>query len=223
MLFKFQTRPQTDFHPQASLNCGILSRSGIYPLGYAPCTPPHKYLPFTPILHHFPHLPDIQTSFSQTIHLFLSLPTERLPAHSPSQTLLAILSFSIFSTWPNNQRTPSSILSPTHFYTLHNSLIREFWTISILLIPSKPLRLPICPALIVDLSFSIHSIVSLPYIRTGISNVSCKTQAHSICKSLTLTRDLMAPATFLPLTTFLLHSAPSVLIFVQNTSQIFEF
>ena len=41
-------------------------------------------------------------------------------------------------------------------------------------------------------------------------NVSCKTLAHSSCKPLALTRDLMAPATLLTLATFLLHSARSV-------------
>ena len=34
--------------------------------------------------------------------------------------------------------------------------------------------------------------------------------AYSSCKSLALTRDLMAPATLLPIATFLLHFAPSV-------------
>ena len=37
-----------------------------------------------------------------------------------------------------------------------------------------------------------------------------KTLIHSSCKSLALTRDLMATATLLPLATCLLHSAPSV-------------
>ena len=51
----------------------------------------------------------------------------------------------------------------------------------------------ICIALILDLSFSFHNIVSLPYIRVDTNNVSCKTLAYSRCKLLTLIRDLMAP------------------------------
>ena len=87
---------------------------------------------------------------------------------------------------------------------------RPFGILSIPLIPSNPLRLPICTALTPELSFSFHNIVCLPYIITDTSNVSSKTQAHLSCKSLTLTRDLLAPATLLPLATFLHHSAPSV-------------
>ena len=49
----------------------------------------------------------------------------------------------------------------------------------------------------------LHIIVSLLYVRTGTSNDSC-------CRLLALTRDLIAPATFLPLATFLLHSASSI-------------
>ena len=109
-----------------------------------------------------------------------------------------------------------------HIPTLHNSLICSFQTLSILLIPSNPLRLSICIALIPDLSFSYHNIVSLPYIRTRTSNVSCKTLVHSSCKSRALTRDLMAPATLLSLATFLLHSAPSVPD-SSKTPQIFKF
>ena len=48
---------------EAIHNCGISSRSGVHPPGYAPCIPPHNLSPFTPILYHSPCLPDIQTSF----------------------------------------------------------------------------------------------------------------------------------------------------------------
>ena len=102
-------------------------------------------------------------------------------------TLLAILSFSILSIWPNHRRTPSSILSSASFVTPHHCLIRTFGTLSILLIPSKPLRLSICTPLILIL----YIIVSLPYVRTGTSNDSCKTVAHSSYKPLALTRDLI--------------------------------
>src|SRR5678815_4102951 len=39
---------------------------------------------------------------------------------------------------------------------------------------------------------------------------SCKTLAHSRLSPFAFTNDLIAPATFLPLTTFLIHSASSV-------------
>ena len=81
-------------------------------------------------------------------------------------------------------------------------------TPSILLIRNKPFILSICTALILDLS-SFHNIVSLPYVRTGTSKVSCKNLAHSSCKPLTLTRDLIAPLILLPLSAFLRHSASS--------------
>ena len=98
--------------------------------GDALCIPPNKPQPYTPILHPSPCLPDIQATFLQTaLHginsLFRGLSTERLPAHSPIQTLLAILSFSILSTWPSRRRTPSSILSYTHFVTPQNCLIHS--------------------------------------------------------------------------------------------------
>ena len=61
-----------------------------------------------------------------------------------------------------------------------------------------------------DFSFFLHIIVSLPYIRTGTSNDPCKTLAHSCCKLLALTRYIIAPASLLPLPTFLLLFASSV-------------
>ena len=47
--------------------------------------------------------------------------------------------------------------------------------------------------------------------------------AHSSCKSLALTRDLMAPATLLPLTTFLQHTASSVTGSPSTHPQVFKF
>ena len=66
------------------------------------------------------------------------------------------------------------------------------------------------PLILLPYHISYHIHISLPHIRTGTSNVSCKTLAHSRCKSLALTRGLIAPVTLFPLATFLLHSAPSV-------------
>ena len=123
-------------------------------------------------------------------------------SHADTTSILFLIpSFSILSIWSNHRRTLSSILSSTLFVTPLNYFIHGFRILFILLIPSKLLKLFICTALILDLSF--HSIVSLPYIRAGISNVSWKTLTYSNCKSLSLIRDLMAPAAFL------LHSAPS--------------
>ena len=99
-----------------------------------------------------------------------------------------------------------TIFSSLLFFHVFLSFLFFINPLSILLIPSNPLRMSICKALILNLSLSFHNIVSLPYIRRGTSNVSCKTLAHSSCKSLALTRDLMAPQTLLPFTTFLLHS-----------------
>ena len=80
------------------------------------------------------------------------------PLSDYQHTLLANLSFSILSTWLNHWRSPSSILLYTPFVTPQNSLIRAFRIQFILLIPSKPLRLSICTALILDLTFSFHNI-----------------------------------------------------------------
>ena len=44
-----------------------------------------------------------------------------------------------------------------------------------------------------DLSSSFHDIVSLPYIRTCTSNVSCNILAHSSCKSLPLATKIRNP------------------------------
>ena len=108
-------------------------------------------------------------SFVVSIHLFHSLSTERLPVLSPSQTLLAILLFSILF---HRENTFINLF----IYTIHHPArlpylcIREF-----LLIPSKLLRVSVSTTLILDLSFSLHIIVSLPYVRTSTSDNSCKT------------------------------------------------
>ena len=146
----------------ATQNCGISSKWGVHPPGYTQCTPPHKphsLLSWTILLSCLTSKPlFLKHSFSISIHLFLGLLTEQL-------------SLSILSIWLNHCRIPSSILSSRPFFTLHNSLICAFWILSILLIPSNPLRLSICTVLTLDLSFSLHNIVSLPYIKTGTSNV----------------------------------------------------
>ena len=71
-------------------------------------------------------------SFTESFHLFRYWPTRQLPTHSPTYTLLAILSFSILSIWPYQRRKLSSILSSTPFATPYNYLERAFGTLSIL-------------------------------------------------------------------------------------------
>ena len=130
----------------ASHNYSISSRSRVHSPRYAhelPLTNPrHTLLSCTILLACLTSKPlFFKQSFMVSIH-FYSLPTERLPAHFPTLTLLPILSFSILSTWPNHQRTASSIFSSTPFIPLHNCLIHAFGTLSILLISSRPLRFP---------------------------------------------------------------------------------
>ena len=46
-------------------NYKISLRSRVHTPGYTLCIPSHKPLPYTPIMHHSPCLPDIQTSLFQ--------------------------------------------------------------------------------------------------------------------------------------------------------------
>ena len=88
----------------------ISLKSGVHPPDYAAHIPPYNPPSITPIVHHFPCMSDIHTSFFVTvIHSMnapLPLPTYTLLTHS----LSAILSL--------------SILSP--FVTPHNSIILAF-------------------------------------------------------------------------------------------------
>ena len=122
-------------------NYSILSRSRVHIPGNAPCISSHKPPAYT-VMQHSPCLPDIQTSSSSSPSRYQSnssaaLPTELLPAQSHTQTLLALLSFSILSTWPNHRRTHSPIFSSTPFVIPHNYLFLVFGTLSILLTPSR--------------------------------------------------------------------------------------
>ena len=101
------------------------------------------------IIHHLPCLPNVLTSFFQTvIHgINPSLPRstyQGLPVHSPTYPILTILSFPILSICQNYQRTLSSLLSSTPFVPLHKFLICTFGTLFILLILNRPLILSIC-------------------------------------------------------------------------------
>src|SRR5678815_2279128 len=101
----------------------------------------------------------------------------------------------------------SFILLSTPFFTPHNPLIRSFLILSIHLTPNTPLRLYIRTHCTLDLYLLFQTIVSLLYINIGNNIPSCKTLAHSRLSLFTSTKDLIAPATFLLFTTFLLHSA----------------
>ena len=99
----------------------ISSKSGVHPPGYAKSIPSHKPPPFIPILACSTFKPlFFRQSFTESIHLFRSHSTKRLPTHSPKYTLLAILSFPILSILPNHRRKLSSVLPfillrhPTH-------------------------------------------------------------------------------------------------------------
>ena len=72
------------------------------------------------------------------------------------------------------------------------------------------LRLSICTSLILDLSISLHVIVSLSYSRKDTSNAPCNTLAsHTEAEDpLTLTRDLIASATSSPSSPSLKTSLP---------------
>ena len=102
-------------------NCA--SRHGlefIYPLGYAPCIPPRKPSPFSSLAWH-PNLfclniPSRYQSISSTGYSLNDY------QHTLLHRLLAILSFSILSTWPNNWRIPSSILLSNPFATLSKGI-----------------------------------------------------------------------------------------------------
>ena len=108
--------------PVATHNCDILSRSGVHPLGYTLCIPPHKPLPFTPILDYSNlislNAPSRYQSISTMVH----------PLNDYQHTFLHRLPWQSYPTpsSPHGRSTPSSILSFIPFFTLHNSLIRAF-------------------------------------------------------------------------------------------------
>ena len=115
----------TDFHPQASYICDnpqlwhlikvCGSSPGLCPMYFPLTNPCLSLLSWTILLACLiPKIFYLRQSFTVSVHLFCGLPTEQLPAHSPTYTLLAILSFSVLSTWSEHRKTPSSILSSLH-------------------------------------------------------------------------------------------------------------
>src|SRR5678816_1818960 len=75
-------------------------------------------------------------SFTDSIYFRFGLPAGRFPTHSPLYIRLTNRLSFILSTLPNHLNILSFILSFTPFFTPHNSLIRSFFTLSILLTPS---------------------------------------------------------------------------------------
>ena len=125
----------------ATHKCGISSKSRVHPSINAPCIPPHKPSSYNPIIHHYPCLPDIQTSFLQAVPHGINWSLPR-PTHWATTSALPYIyplsNAVILSTWPNPRRTTSSIFfSSTPFVTRHNCFIREFGTSSILLITAN--------------------------------------------------------------------------------------
>ena len=139
-----------------------------------------------------------QQSCTISIYLFCGLPNEQLHANTP-------LSYIITLTDPITLHSLQiAEVQENTINPLHHSvqlLIRAFGTLSILLIPSKLLRLS---------SLNCRPLLLLPYIRTGTISVLCKTLAHSSYKSPSLARDLIAPAILLLITTFLIQNIPSI-------------
>ena len=105
-----------------------------------------------------------------------------------------------------NHSTFSTAILPNDFpYTLLAVLFSPFfqygWAIGntfinlLLIHKTKLVRLSICTALTLDLSF--YTINSLSYNKTATSNISYSTRAHWSCKLQAITRDLTSLAIFL--------------------------
>ena len=63
---------------------------------YAPCILPHKPSPYTPIMHHYPCFPDIQTPFLQTVLHGIN-PSLPWPTHWATTNTLPYIDLFIFS------------------------------------------------------------------------------------------------------------------------------
>ena len=144
---------------------------------------PHS-LSQTSTIHHSSCLPGIHTSFPlRSFSQYQFTSSMAYPLSDYQHTCLHRPSW-------QSCHFPFSPHGQTIGKHLHQSFRSPLRTtqLSILLIPSKHLRLSICTTLIIDLS-SFYIIVSLPYIGIGTSNDSYNTLAHSNCKSLPLTND----------------------------------
>ena len=116
-------------------------------------------------MHHSSCLPDIQNSFLLEVLHGINPPFLR-PIHLVTTCTLPyidhfsnpVILYSLHMAELSENNFINSFVHPLH--PLHNSLIREFRTLFILLIPNKPLKLYIYTVLILVLSFSFHIIVS---------------------------------------------------------------
>ena len=167
--------------PFKQLNCGIGHRQDFHPsyscdipqiwhLIEVRGIPPHKPPLFTPITH-WHH---IQASLFKLLYginsplprLIYWATTCTIPYIDPLTNLVIL--HSLHMAEPSENAFINTFVHSLRHSTQINSLICAFWTLSILLTS----ELFICTCLILDLSFSFHIIASLPYIRTGTSNVS---------------------------------------------------
>ena len=142
------------------------------PLYLFSCVPPSKFFFFSNS-----HLV-INFTFPSSTHC-------RIFYSSPLIQFLKILLFFLLLIWLNHQRTLSLILSFTLSVTAHSSLTHAFSTKYILITPNKPLRLSICTALGRNLSFSLHAIGLLSYIKIVTSRSPYSSRSHSSRESQT--------------------------------------
>ena len=164
--------------------CGISSKSRVHPPGYAPSIPPHKP-PFAPILQHFPCVPDIQTSFSYTLLYGINPPLPR-PKHWATTNTLSYIdspgNHNILNPLHLSEQPENTFINPFVQPLRHSAQLPYPWIRESIYPPHTQPTSEVAHlhTLILDLSFSSsHSIVSMSYIKTGTSNVSCKTLAHS--------------------------------------------
>ena len=169
-----------DFHPsRASYICNRLQLRHLVKVwgsSPGPCSmhSPHKYPPFS-MLAWNPNL-FFLNSLSQCIN-----PPFPQPTHKTITSTLPYIEFlgNPVLLHPLHMVKPPENTFINPFIIPFNSLIHAFGTLSIFLIPNKPLRLSFYTAVTLDLS-SFHNIISLPYVRTGTSNVSCKTSTLNL-------------------------------------------
>ena len=137
------------------------------PQAFVLTNPSYSFRPCTILLSFTTSKLFFQAVFQWISPVLWGRPTERFPIHCLSH-IPAYSNPTIPHTF--NMARHLSVISPIPFATPHNSLIHVFATLSILLISHKTIWYPTCTSLIIDLSFSLHTIVSITYNRTDTSN-----------------------------------------------------